>query len=104
MIEDSGPLAALGRSFELTRNHPWTVFGVWVVPTLVGLALGAVVVVATGGVSLGGDLDPTAIQSGVRLASAVSALVVGPVVPVADTLLYDRYSPDGSRKRASGGR
>lgn len=94
MLEDSGPLAALGRSFELTRSHSWTVFGVWALPTVVGLALGGVVVVLSGGVTLAGEVNPETLRSSLRLAGAASALIVGPVTPVADAVMYQRYSPD----------
>jgi hypothetical protein len=94
MLEDSGPVAALGRSLELTRGRALTVFGVWLLPVLVGLSVGAVIVVATGGVTLAGEVNPAAVQSGIRLAEGVLALVVSPVVATADAVMYALYGPD----------
>lgn len=58
ILEDSGPLEALGRSFDLTSTHPRTVFGV------------------------------------------LATLVTGPVVPVADAVMYRLYGPDARDDRA----
>lgn len=94
MLEDSGPLEALGRSFDLTSGHGWTVFGVWLIPFVATLPVVVVLVVATGGVSLSGSVDAAALQSGLRLATAVSILLTGPVVAAADAILYGLYGPD----------
>lgn len=93
MLEDAGPLEALGRSFDLTSGHGWTVFGVWLVPFVATLPVLVAVVVATGGISLSGAVDPTALQSSLRVAAAVSILLTGPVVAVSDAILYGLYGP-----------
>ncbi|MFC6724626.1 hypothetical protein ACFQE1_09605 [Halobium palmae] len=103
VLEDRGPVEALGRSFDLTEGHTWTVFGVWLVPLLVGIALGAGIVVSTSGIPSPGTVDSAAFRSSVQVAGAVTTLVTGPVGAIADTLMYGLYGPDEVGGSRSGG-
>jgi len=95
MLEDSGPLEAPSRSVDLTGHHTVTVFGVWLVPTLVGLAVAAGVVVVTGGVTPAGGIDPATLRSSAPLAAGVSVLITGPITATADAIMYGLWSRGG---------
>lgn len=104
MLEDSGPIEALGRSFDLTNGHGWTVFGIWLIPFVISLPVGGIVVVAAGGVSLSGAVNSAALQPSLRLAAAASIVVTGPLVATSDAILYGLYGPDAlgdGNRRAS---
>ncbi|GAA0307747.1 hypothetical protein [Halarchaeum salinum] len=92
MLEDSGPIAALSRSFDLTEGHTWTVFGVWLVVSLVGLAVGGAVVLSM--VPATSLTDPTALQPALRVASAASTLLTGPVVAASDAVMFGLFRTD----------
>lgn len=93
MLEDAGPVEALGRSFELTEGHALTVFVVASVPALVAIGLGGALVLQSGALT-GGGVDIDALRRSIRLADAASALLVSPVAVAADALMYGLYGPD----------
>lgn len=103
VLEDRGPLEALGRSYDLVTGNGWTVFGVWLATTLASLSLGAAVLLATGAVGLSGGVDLAAVESATRLAGAASTLLVSPVVVAADAVMYGLYGPDDTGARAEPG-
>lgn len=94
MLEDSGPLEALGRSLELTQSHTWTVFGVWFAPLLAGLTFTLGVIVAADGITLSGGIHPAALQSSLQLANALTTLIVMPIAAIATTIMYVLYGPN----------
>jgi hypothetical protein len=94
MLEDSGPLEALSRSFELTADHGRTVFGVWFVTTLAGLAVVGGTVVALDGITPAGGVDFDALRGSLAVAGAAATLVVSPLVAATDAVMFGLYGPD----------
>jgi hypothetical protein len=94
VLEDCGPVEALGRSYDLVTGHGVTVFGVWLVPTLVSLVVAVAVTVGTGAVSLSGGVDLTTLEWAARIAGALSTVLVSPVIAAADAVMYGLYGPD----------
>lgn len=100
VLEDAGPLEALGRSYDLVTGNGWTVFGVWLVPTLVSLAGGVAIAVGTGAVTLSGSVDLAALETASRVTAAASTLLVSPVIVAADAVMYGLYGPDSRESDA----
>ena len=81
VVENSSPVAALGRSKELVRGYGWEVFGIivltFVLQIVVGFLLGLVIA----------PLDDAVAA---LISNLVSGIVIGPFVVVTWTLLYFR--------------
>ncbi|WP_435102210.1 hypothetical protein [Halarchaeum sp. P4] len=94
MLEDSGPLEALSRSFELTKGHTLTVFGVWAATTLLNVLVASVVVLALlGGVpSLDSQAALQALQGALSVGAAAGTLVSGPLIATSDAVLFGMYA------------
>jgi MFS family permease len=85
-LDGSGPLAALNRSFALTRGHVWRVFGLFVVLLLLmGLA-------GVGGTMVS-DYSPNRLLAAV--ATIIVATITTPVPVIAMVLLFGDLSGRG---------
>jgi hypothetical protein len=91
MIEDSGPIEAIKRSWALTEAHAWTIFGVMAV-TFVASAL-LIVGVIVGGGGLSAESRET-LRTLLQIGTAVSTLAVSPIGPVSSAIMYGLYSDD----------
>ena len=81
VAEGRGPLEAFGRSWELVKDHFWTVFGVLVVVFLIMIA--AFVVAAAIGAAIGGIV-------GAAIVAFLTLLIFMPISAlVASTLFFD---------------
>ena len=104
VLERVSPSAALGRSWRLTRQSFWRVFGIWIVAYLVVFLAGLVLEVPfriiadllTGTSGLGFGTPPTSLTGGKLIASLViggvgslvAATVTRPMVAGVAALLY----------------
>jgi hypothetical protein len=97
MLEDTGPVAALGRSHDLTSSHLLTVFGVAAFPFGVLVVVTAGVVAATGGPpsSLASREELVALRNALRIAGAVATLLADPVSVTANAVLFAMYERGG---------
>ncbi|ESS06176.1 MAG: hypothetical protein A07HB70_01726 [uncultured archaeon A07HB70] len=94
MLEDSGPLEALGRSLTLTRSQFWTVFGVSAVPVAVLVVVTLVTALSAGTLSSGGLPDLAAVRGALRVGGAVSTLVADPIAVTANAVLFALYDEE----------
>ncbi|WP_188883821.1 hypothetical protein [Halarchaeum grantii] len=106
VLEDCGPLEALGRSLESTAGEGWTVFGVWLATTLLNAAVaGAVTLLLLGGVpALDTRAGLVALQNALPLAAALGTFVSGPVTAASDAVLYGWFAdamPDEDASNAA---
>ncbi|QLC34852.1 hypothetical protein EFA46_011360 (plasmid) [Halarchaeum sp. CBA1220] len=109
VLEDCGPLEALGRSLELTAGEGWTVLGVWLATTLLNaVAASAAILLLLGDVpDLGTRAGLVALQNALPLGAALGTFVSGPVTAASDAVLYGWFADampdeDASNAGASG--
>ena len=88
IVDDCGPVEALGESWSRTAGNTVTVFGVVLAVAALGLGASAVVLLALAG---GPDAAIERIRSGNTFASGAAASFVGPLLIVASsTVMYAR--------------
>ena len=83
VVENSAPVAALGRSKELVRGYGWEVFGIIVLTFVLQIVIGFL---------LGLVLAPLDDAVAALISNLVSGIAVGPFVVVTWTLLYFRMA------------
>jgi hypothetical protein len=88
IVDDCGPVEALGESWSRTAGNTVTVFGVALAVVVLGLGASAVVLLALAG---GPEAAIERIRSGNTFASGAAASFVGPLLIVASsTVMYAR--------------
>ena len=94
MLEDTGPLEALGRSLALTRSHFWTVLGVGLAPLAVLLVVTLAAALAAGALPPTGSPDLAAVRGALRVGGAAATVVADPVAVTANAVLFALYEED----------
>lgn len=90
MLDDCGPIEALGRSFDLTEGHTWTVFGVALLLSVVSLATTVAVGLAIVGAPSEFS-DVATLREVLRIGAVIPTLLITPIGVSADAVMYGLY-------------